>query len=94
MAPAMAELYLEKEHSMQTTTTPKPQRENVAGRFYTLDNCNGCGLCLSYAIHNFTFDDSGLYYYVYRQPETDDELNDVLKAMSLCPMDSIKDRGH
>ena len=79
---------------MMTETSPKPLTENAPGRFYTLDSCNGCGLCLSYAIHNFTFDDSGLFYFVYRQPEDEDELNDVMKAISLCPMDAIKDKDN
>ncbi|MDE3058048.1 MAG: ferredoxin [Bacteroidota bacterium] len=71
----------------------KPHPDNVPGRFYVLDTCNGCGLCLSYAIHSFSFDDSGLFYYVYRQPDTEDETDDVRKAMSVCPMDCICDDG-
>jgi ferredoxin len=78
---------------MPTQKIGKPHPDNVTGRFYVLDTCNGCGLCLTYAIHNFSFDDSGLFYYVYRQPENDDELEDIHKAASVCPMDAICDDG-
>ncbi len=77
---------------MMTETTPKPLVENVPGRFHVMDSCNGCGLCMWYAIHSFTFDDSACFYYVYRQPEGQEEVDDVLHAMSVCPMDAIKDR--
>ena len=30
---------------MIAESTPKPFVENVPGRFYVMDSCNGCGLC-------------------------------------------------
>ncbi|HTR82547.1 MAG TPA: ferredoxin [Bacteroidota bacterium] len=77
---------------MMTESIHKPLAENVPGRFFVMDSCNGCGLCMSYAIHSFTFDDSACFYYIYRQPETNEEADDVLRAISVCPMDAIKDR--
>ncbi len=76
---------------MLTASSPKPLVENVTGRFCVLDSCNGCGLCMSYAIHSFTFDDSACFYYVYRQPEENEEVDDVMRAISVCPMDAIQD---
>lgn len=76
---------------MLTASSPKPLVENVPGRFCVLDSCNGCGLCMSYAIHSFTFDDSACFYYIYRQPEGNEEADDVLRAISVCPMDAIQD---
>jgi ferredoxin len=46
---------------------------------------------MSYAIHSFTFDDSACFYYVYRQPEGNEEADDVIRAISVCPMDAIQD---
>jgi ferredoxin len=46
---------------------------------------------MSYAIHSFTFDDSACFYYIYRQPEGNEEVDDIMRAISVCPMDAIQD---
>ena len=72
---------------------PKRYEENVLGKYYVLDSCNGCGLCLSMAIHNFAYSDDGSYYFVYKQPETSEEENQCQEAMKYCPMNCIRDDG-
>ncbi|MBI4547584.1 MAG: ferredoxin [Ignavibacteriae bacterium] len=71
----------------------KRLEENAPGKFYVTDACNGCGLCFSIALQNFMYSNDSSYYYIYQQPIDEREEADIREAMSVCPMDCIKDDG-
>lgn len=67
--------------------------ENVNGAFYVDEQCIDCDLCRETAPKNFTRSDDGGYSYVYKQPESDDELELCKDAMEGCPVEAIGDDG-
>jgi ferredoxin len=73
--------------------TGKRLDDNAPGKFYVTDACNGCGLCFSKALQNFFYSNDASYYYVIEQPADIREEEDIREAMSVCPMDCIKDDG-
>lgn len=74
---------------------PNPNRleENAPGKFYVTKECNGCGICFSYALQSFMYSNDSSYYYVYQQPSDPREEDDIRRAMEVCPMNCIKDDG-
>jgi ferredoxin len=72
---------------------PKILPDNEPGKFYVTDACNGCGLCFSVALQNFMYSNDASYYYILNQPTDEREEADIREAMSVCPMDCIKDDG-
>ena len=74
-------------------TTNKRITDNVPGKFYVTDACDGCGLCFSKALQNFMYSNDSSYYYVIKQPVDEREEEDIREAISLCSMDCIKDDG-
>jgi ferredoxin len=73
--------------------TGKRLEDNTPGKYYVTDLCDGCGLCFSKALQNFMYSNDSSYYYVYQQPTDEREEDDIREAMSVCPMDCIKDDG-
>jgi ferredoxin len=73
--------------------TGKKLEENVPGKYYVTDTCDGCGLCFSVALLNFMYSNDSSYYYVIQQPADEREEADILEAISVCPMDCIHDDG-
>lgn len=67
--------------------------ENVDGPFYVNDTCIACEVCESEAPDNYKMTDDGDHAYVYKQPETDDDKDSCLDALSSCPVDAIGDDG-
>lgn len=67
--------------------------ENVAGRFYVDNTCIDCDLCRSAAPKYFTRHDEGGYSYVYRQPQTPEEIAEAEEARNSCPTDTIGNDG-
>lgn len=67
--------------------------ENAVGKFYVTAACNGCGLCFSIALQNFMYSNDASYYYILEQPVDEREEADIREAISVCPMDCIKDDG-
>ena len=63
--------------------------DNVKGDFYVDDQCIDCDLCRETAPDNFTRNDDGGYSFVYKQPESDDEIALAEEAMEGCPVEAI-----
>ncbi len=74
-------------------SSAKKFSENVPGKYYVTDDCNGCGLCFSIALQNFKYNDDASYYYILQQPADAREDSDIREAISVCPMDCIRDDG-
>ncbi len=71
----------------------KRLEDNAPGKFYVTDACNGCGLCFSIALQNFMYSNDASFYYILEQPTDEREEADIREAISVCPMDCIKDDG-
>ena len=67
--------------------------ENAPGKFYVTEECNGCGVCFMYALQNFMYSNDSSYYYIYTQPADNREVEDIRRAIDVCPMNCIKDDG-
>ncbi|HEV7868650.1 MAG TPA: ferredoxin [Chthoniobacteraceae bacterium] len=67
--------------------------ENVTGAYYVDDQCIDCDLCRETAPANFTRNDDGGHSYVFKQPETEEELNLSKEAMEGCPVEAIGNDG-
>ena len=63
--------------------------ENVAGKFYVDEQCVDCDLCREHAPDNFQREEDEGYSYVYKQPETDEELELCMEALEGCPVEAI-----
>ncbi|MDB4330757.1 ferredoxin [Akkermansiaceae bacterium] len=67
--------------------------ENVEGKFYVDDQCIDCDLCRETAPLNFQRSDDEGYSFVYKQPESEEEVEQCLEAMEGCPVEAIGDDG-
>lgn len=67
--------------------------DNVPGPFYTDQQCIDCDICRDLAPTVFTRNDDGGYSYVYQQPTTPEELEQVREAIAGCCVDAIGDDG-
>ncbi|MBX7221421.1 MAG: ferredoxin [Blastocatellia bacterium] len=63
--------------------------DNVPGKFYTDFQCLDCDVCRDLAPTVFTRNDDGGYSYVYQQPTTPEELEQVREAMESCGVEAI-----
>jgi ferredoxin len=67
--------------------------ENVLGGFYVDSQCIDCDVCRDTAPANFTRYEENGYSYVYKQPETAEEVEFCNEAMNACPVEAIGDNG-
>lgn len=67
--------------------------DNVPGRFYVDSSCIDCDVCRDTAPMNFRRNSKYGYSYVYKQPETPEELALCEEAMQACPVEAIGDNG-
>lgn len=67
--------------------------ENVPGKFYVDSSCIICGACEAVSIKNFAVSADGSHDYVYKQPETEEELRSCQEALEGCPVGAIGDDG-
>lgn len=66
---------------------------NVTGKFYNDLSCIDCDLCREIAPNVFTRDDDEGVSYVYKQPQTQEDLELAVEAMEGCPTDTIGNDG-
>ncbi|MGQ0542095.1 MAG: ferredoxin [Blastocatellia bacterium] len=67
--------------------------ENAPGKFYVDRQCIDCDVCRDTAPENFTRNDENGYSFVYKQPETKDEIDLCEEAFTACPVEAIGDNG-
>ena len=67
--------------------------ENAAGSWYVDLECIDCDLCRQEASDNFVRSEDKGYSYVFKQPETADELAACEEAMEGCPVEAIGNDG-
>jgi len=67
--------------------------DNVPGKFYVDSTCIFCNVCIQAAPNNFAVSEHGAHDYVYKQPETDEELDECYDALEQCPVEAIGDDG-
>lgn len=67
--------------------------DNVSGKFYVDEDCIACGACIDAAPNNFKESDSGDHDVVYKQPTSDEEVEQCRNAMAECPVECIGDDG-
>lgn len=68
---------------------------NAKGKFYVdQNNCVCCDNCKLVAPNNFDYDyKSDFGYYVSKQPETPEELEQMRQAIYECPVEAVMDDG-
>jgi ferredoxin len=64
--------------------------DNVPGKYFTTEECDGCAYCASVAPENFDYRKDSNTYFVARQPQTPEEEEFVLEALEDCPVDAIR----
>ncbi len=62
---------------------------NVSGRFYNDTSCIDCGICPDMAPSIFRRSDEHGQSYVWRQPETAEEMALAEETLAACPTESI-----
>lgn len=67
--------------------------ENVSGKYYVDRNCIDCDVCRDTAPRNFTRSDENGYSFVYRQPETQEEIDLCEESLTVCPVEAIGNDG-
>jgi len=68
--------------------------ENTRGKYYVDSQCIDCDVCRDTSPTNFTRDDNNGYSYVYKQPETAEEVELCEEALAACPVEAIGDDGN
>ena len=67
--------------------------DNKSGPFYVDRECIDCDLCREVAPENFERNEDEGHSYVYKQPESEDELKQCEEALDSCPVEAIGNDG-
>ncbi len=67
--------------------------ENATGAWYVDANCIDCDLCRQSAPANFERNEDEGYTFVSKQPENDEEVEQMQEALDECPSEAIGDDG-
>lgn len=67
--------------------------DNVPGAFYVDNTCIDCDVCRDTAPDNFTRNDENGYSYVYRQPDSLNQVELCNEATDACPVEAIGTDG-
>lgn len=65
--------------------------ENIPGKNYVDQNCIASKYCVSVAPENFKMTENGAHAYVFKQPETPEEEEQMQEAIAGCPVNAIGD---
>jgi ferredoxin len=67
-------------------------RQNADGGFWVNQNaCCACKSCFVEAPSNIRFDETVGMSFVFKQPETEEELNQMREAIRFCPVEAIEE---
>lgn len=67
--------------------------DNSTGKFYVDRNCIDCDVCRHDAPKHFTRNDENGYSFVFKQPETPEEIEICNRAVNDCPVEAIGNDG-
>ena len=68
----------------------KRHAQNPVGTFWICqDTCCACVACFVEAPNNIKFDEDLGMSYVFKQPETLEEILEVRKAIGYCPVEAV-----
>ena len=67
--------------------------DNIAGAYYVDKECILCSLCVDIAPNSFRESEEGDHDFVYRQPETAEDVEAARDAMEQCPVNAIGNDG-
>jgi ferredoxin len=90
--PALSGLQPEPENAKTMADKSNKWKINAAGKFYVDDQCIDCDLCREMAGKFFGRSDDG-YSFVFKQPETQAEIDACEEALNDCPVQAIGDDG-
>ena len=68
--------------------------ENVIGKYYVDSQCIDCDMCRETAPQNFKRAEDEGYSYLYKQPETEEEIKLCEQAIEDCPVMAIGNDGN
>jgi len=71
---------------------PKKHAQNVPGKFYVTEDCLACESCQDAAPNNFRYGENGLSF-VFKQPDTPEEVERCQQAVDRCPMETVRSDG-
>ena len=66
----------------------------IAGKkvsFYVDRECILCSVCEDVAPNNFRLSDNSTHDICYKQPESEQEMEECIEAMECCPVEAIGD---
>lgn len=66
---------------------------NVQGKYYVDTECIDCDVCRQTAPDYFKANEDDGYSYVFKQPETDQGMEECEEALEACPVEAIGNDG-
>jgi len=66
---------------------------NTAGKFYVDQQCIDCDLCRETAPEYFTRFDDGGHSFVFKQPTSQEGIDQCMEALEGCPVEAIGNDG-
>ena len=68
--------------------------DNVPGKWYVDSSCIDCDVCRTTAPNNFEANEDEGYSFVSKQPENDEEIEQMEESLESCPVESIGARAN
>lgn len=67
--------------------------DNIKGAYYVDKDCIACDACCLTAPLNFKINEEDGHSFVFKQPTTEEEKEQCLEALEVCPVEAIGDDG-